>query len=229
MPGRRCWIPRCFRVPNFLGGNVVGLLNLAVMCSLFFFLALYLQVAAGASPVTAGIALLPLTLLGGVLAPLAGWLVPRVGARLLIVSGMTLTAGGLVLLAGIDPAWGPWQLLPGLLLAGTGIGLVSTPITTAAMDEVPEERAGMAGAAHNAFRMVGLSLGVAIMGAIVATQWPGGLAQANGDPSGFTTGISIGFLVNAGLAVAAAGLAFATIRTRAVEDAPRAEVGPIAS
>ena len=58
------------------------------------------------------------------------------------------------LLTHIQPGWTPWQVMPGLLLAGVGIGLASTPITTAA---TPNRQAGMATAAHTIFRTVGLS------------------------------------------------------------------------
>ncbi|MFF7642924.1 MFS transporter [Streptomyces canus] len=202
-----------FRLPNFLAANVLGLASLAVMCSLFFFLSLYLQFAAGFSPVQAGVALLPLTLLVAVVAPVAGWLVSRVGARILIGAGMALTAAGLFTLAAVKPGWGTWQLLPGLLIAGVGIGLATTPITTAAMGAVQPERAGIASGTLNASRMVGLSLGIAIMGAVVAAQWPGDLADSGVDPEAFTDGIAIGFRANAVIALAAAGLAIAVIRT----------------
>jgi MFS family permease len=154
--------------------------------------------------------------LGAVVAPLSGWLTPRTGARPLIAAGMALTAAGLAALTRIDPDWTAGQVLPGLLLAGVGIGLASTPITTAATDDIPDHQAGIAAAAHNAFRMVGLSLGVAVMGAIVTANWPGDLAQASTDPTAFTAGISAGFAVNTALALAAAAFAVATIRTPAV-------------
>jgi EmrB/QacA subfamily drug resistance transporter len=208
-----------FRQPNVLAANVLALLNLAVMCSLFFFLSLYLQLVSDASPIRAGVTLLPLTLLGAVIAPLAGWAAARTGPRPLIAAGMATTAAGLAALAGIDPGWTTWQMLPGLLLAGTGIGLASTAITTAATDTAGDRQAGMAAAAHTTFRTVGLSLGVAVMGAIVAAQWPGDLAQAGADLDGFTTGISAGFTVNAALALAAAVLAIAAIRSGAPTDA----------
>lgn len=185
-----------------------------MICSLFFFLSLYLQTAAGFSPIQTGVALLPLALLAAIVAPLTGWLVSRAGARWLIGAGMALTALGLVMLAGVKVQWGQWQLLPGLLLAGLGIGLSSTPITTAAMDEVPAPRYGIASATLNAFRMIGLSAGVAIMGAIVAAQWPRDFARPDADPAAFTAGLSNGFLVNAAWALAAAGLAIGTVRTR---------------
>ena len=61
-------------------------------------------------------------------------------------------------------------MLPGLLLAGVGIGVASTRITTAATAAVPNRQAGMATAAHTILRTVGLSFGVAVMGAIVTAQ-----------------------------------------------------------
>jgi hypothetical protein len=68
------------------------------------------------------------------------------------------------LLTHIQPGWTPWQVLPGPLLAGVGIELASTPITTAATAAVPNRQAGTATAAHTIFRTVGLSFGVAVMG-----------------------------------------------------------------
>lgn len=174
------------------------------MCSLFFFLSLYLQLVAGASPIRAGTTLLPLTLLGAVLGPLVGWLTSRTGPRLFIAVGMTATAAGLLLLTGIEPGWTTWQMLPGLLLAGVGIGVATTPITTAATDAVQDAQAGVAAAAHTTFRTVGLSLGVAVMGAVVAAAWPGDLATGGADAAGFTGGIRVGFAVNAVLALTAA-------------------------
>ncbi|WP_234714076.1 MFS transporter [Mycolicibacterium chlorophenolicum] len=201
-----------FRLPNVAGANVLALLNLAVMCSVFFFLSLYLQLVIGFSPTRAGLVLLPMTVLIAVFAPLAGWLVSHVGARVLIGTGMVLAAVGLVLLAGVHPSWGLWQLLPGLLVEGLGLGLATTPITTAAMLQVPDERSGIASATLNVFRMVGLSLGVAVMGAVVAAHWPGDLARSTVDAAAFTTGIAMGFWVNAVLAVLAAVLAVVAIR-----------------
>lgn len=157
--------------------------------------------------------MLPMIVFIAVLAPLAGWLVSRIGGAVLIGAGMALAAVGLVLLAGVDPRWGLGQLLPGLLVEGLGLGLATTPITTAAMDQVSDERSGTASAMLNVFRMVGLSLGVAVMGAIVTAQWPGDLAQSAVSATAFTTGIATGFLVNAVLAAAAAALAIIAIRT----------------
>ncbi|WP_328690310.1 MFS transporter [Streptomyces phaeochromogenes] len=198
------------RRPNFLGGNLLGMASLAVMCSVFFFLSLYLQLAAGATAMKTGLALLPMTLLSAAVAPAAGWLVPRLGARSLIAAGMAITAAGLVLLAGISPDWGALQLQPGLLVTGLGIGLSTAPITTATLGHIPDHHMGVASATLNAFRMIGLSLGIAVMGAVVAAQWPGDLARPTG--TAFTDGIADGLLINAAIAAAAAVLAIAVIR-----------------
>ncbi|WP_209443538.1 MFS transporter [Streptomyces anulatus] len=201
------------RRPGFLPGNLLGMASLAVMCSVFFFLSLYLQLAAGDTALQAGLALLPLTLLGAVVAPAAGWLVPRLGARTLIGAGMALTAAGLVLLAGISPGWGAGQLQPGLLVTGLGIGLSTTAITTATLEHIPDRHTGIASATLNAFRMIGLSLGIAVMGAIVAAQWPGDLTRTRPTGTTFTDGIADGLLINAAIAAAAAILAITTLRT----------------
>ncbi len=213
-----------FHMPNFLAADVLGLLNVAIMCSLLFFLSLYLQLGVGFSAVRVGVALLPFTLLIAVVAPLAGWFVSRAGARLLSGSGLALVAVGLVLLGRINPGWGPGEMLPGLLLGGLGVGLAATPITTAAMEHVPAARAGVASATLNAFGMVGMSLGIVVMGAIVAARLPVDLAGSGADPAAFAAGIGSGLSVNAALALVAAGLAVAAIRTSVTRRLPTAPV-----
>jgi EmrB/QacA subfamily drug resistance transporter len=206
-----------FRLPNVLTANMLGMVSLAVMCSLFFFLSLFLQ-AGGSSPIQAGLALLPLTAIAAVTAPLAGLLVEHVGPRWPLAAGMTLTTLGLVVLSGITPQWGGAQLLPGLLMAGAGIGLATTPITSAAMDHVPPHHYGAAAATFNTFRTVGLSVGVAVMGSIVAAQWPRTATPAQVAPTALASGLTSGFMINAGLSLAAAVLAIATIRTVRLRD-----------
>lgn len=203
-----------FRARNFAGANAVGLLSLAVMCSIFFFVSLYLQLALAYSPIGAGSALLPLTLVIVLVSPLAGRLVDRIGACVPMAAGMALLAVGLLLLSGLEADSGLSGLLPGLAVAGLGIGLTSTPITTAVLDAVPSARSGVGAGTLSAFRMVGLSLGIAIMGAIVAAEWPGGLVAGAVSAESFADGLATGFLVNAGIALAGALVAAATIRRR---------------
>lgn len=168
-----------------------------------------------------GVVLLPFTAFVAVLAPLAGWFSARIGARLLAGTGLALVATGLFLLGRVDVGWGTAHLLPGLLATGIGFGLATTPLTMAAMEHVPAERSGVASATLNASGMVGMSLGIVVMGAIVSARVPADLAGSPADPEGFAAGVGIGLSVNAVLALVAAGLAVVTIRTHRIPLAPR--------
>ena len=84
--------------------------------------------------------------------------------------GESLLEPDALLLARVDVGWGVAHLLPGLLATGLGLGLATTPITMAAMEHVSAERSGIAGATMNASGMVGMSLGIVLMGAIVSAR-----------------------------------------------------------
>ncbi len=207
-----------FRQPVFAGANVVTLLATSVMCSVFFFLSLYLQLELRYSPIGAGAVFLPMTGLILALSPLAGRLSDRLGRRPAVVAGLLLLAGGLLLLSrlGLDGELAP--LLAGLALIGLGVAFVTTPATAAALDTAPAEQEGLASGVLNTSRMVGLALGIATMGAIVAARWPGGYVQAAATPGDlFADGLALAFLVNAGVAGATA-----LVAALALGAAPRA-------
>lgn len=200
-----------FRSRNLSGANAVSLLSTAVMCGIFFFISLYLQIVRGYSAIEAGAAFLPMTLLICLVAPAAGRVSDRVGRRLPAAAGMVILAGGLWLLSGLGAKSGLGALLPGLIVAGFGIGLTTAPVTTAALDFAPPEEAGLRAGVLNTSRMIGLALGIALMGAIVTARWPGGLAGAATDPRAFVDGLSTAFLVNVAIALVAAAVAALTI------------------
>ena len=200
-----------FRSRNLSGANVVSLLSTAVMCSIFFFISLYLQIVRGYSAIEAGAAFLPMTLLICLVAPVAGRVSDRTGRRLPVALGMVILAGGLLLLSGLGSTSGLGALLPALMLSGLGIGLTTAPATTAALDFAPADEAGVRAGILNTSRMIGLAVGIALMGAIVTARWPGGLAGAATDPQAFVDGLSVAFLVNAALALLGATVAAITI------------------
>ena len=200
-----------FRSRNLSGANAVSLLSTAVMCSIFFFISLYLQIVRGYSPLGAGAAFLPMTLLICLVAPAAGRVSDRIGRRLPAAIGMVILAGGLLLLSRLGATSGLGALLPALMLSGLGIGLTTAPVTTAALDFAPADEAGVRAGILNTSRMIGLAVGIALMGAIVTARWPGGLAGAAVDPQAFVDGLSVAFLVNTAIALAAALLAATTI------------------
>ena len=157
-----------FRNRTFGGANASMLFVGLAMFGTFFYVSLYMQQVLGYSPVQAGASFLPLTLLIIVIAPRAGALTDRVGSRWLVGFGMTLLAVMLFYYSRLGANESFWKILPGLLIGGTGMGLTMTPLTAAAMSAVAVDKAGVGSAVLNSARQVGGSLGIAVMGAIVA-------------------------------------------------------------
>jgi Na+/melibiose symporter-like transporter len=183
------------------------LLATSVMCSLFFFLALYLESVLGYSALSAGLLLLPLTVAIVVVAPLAGRLADHIGGRLPVTIGMLVLAGALFGLSGLRLHSSVWSLMPWLTLAGIGIGLTTTPTTTAAMAGPDSDQYGMAAGVLNTSRATGLAFGIALMGAVLAASGDGAAGRPAAFVDGFTTAVSI----NALIAIAAAIVAASTL------------------
>ena len=196
------------RVGQRLGANVVSLLATAIMCNLFVFISLYLQLVLGYGSANAGILLLPLTLAIVLVSPLAGRASDHVGRRLPAVLGLGLLAAGLLALSWLSEDAEPALLLGGLLAAGVGIGMTTSPATAAALDGdgAVGENAGLL----NTSRMIGLSLGIATMGAIIGGSGNvlGGDAAAR---AAFVDGLSAALRINAGIGLVAACVAIATL------------------
>ncbi|HEY8724138.1 MAG TPA: MFS transporter [Gaiellaceae bacterium] len=157
-----------FRNRTFGGANAAMLFVGLAMFGTFFYVSLYMQNVLGYSPVQAGASFLPMTILIILIAPRAGALTDRVGSRWLVGTGMTLLAAMLFYYTYLGVNESFWTLLPGLLLGGFGMGLTMTPVTAAAMSAVSVDKAGVGSAVLNSARQVGGSLGIAVMGAIVA-------------------------------------------------------------
>jgi EmrB/QacA subfamily drug resistance transporter len=197
-----------FRNSTFAGANTVILLVALAMFGVFFFLSLYMQNILGFSAVETGAAFLPMTILIILIAPVAGKTSDRIGSRSLMTVGMVLIAVQLLYFSrlGVDENF--WDLLPGLLVGGMGMALVMTPSAAAAVRSVPVDKAGVGSAVLNAFRQVGGSMGVAVMGAIIAAE-----VGDDRSPEAFVDGFSTALVVAALIAFAGAAVAFATVRT----------------
>jgi MFS family permease len=216
---------RRFRARTISGANAVMLLSTAVMCSVLFFVSLYLQTARSYSPLETGAAFLPMTGLILVVAPIAGRLTDRLGSRAPATVGMLLIALGLLLLSEFGLGGGLGGLLPSLAVVGLGVGLVTTPVTAAALGGAADHELGVAAGVLNTSRMLGLTLGIAMMGAIVAARWPGGFASAPVDPGGLADGLALAYRVNAGIALVTAALAAATLPGSTPRHAVRSVAG----
>ncbi|MBV9603651.1 MAG: MFS transporter [Solirubrobacterales bacterium] len=158
-----------FRTRTYVGANVVAFLISFAMFAQFFFLTLYLQNVLHYSPLETGVRFLPSTVLIIITAPLAGRLADRVGSRPLMTAGLLIVAASLVIESRLTPHSGYGLLLPGFVLMGLGMGLVMSPMSTAAMNAVDRTKAGAASGVLSMTRMVGSTFGVAVMGALVAT------------------------------------------------------------
>ena len=168
-----------FRNRTFSGANTAMLFVGLAMFGTFFYLSLYMQNVLGYSPVQTGASFLPLTLLIIVIAPRAGKLSDVFGSRWLVGGGMGLLAIMLFYYSTLGAHESFWVLLPGLLVGGTGMALTMTPTTAAAMSSVPVDKAGVGSAVLNSMRQVGGSLGIAVMGAVVASASASSLAAGD--------------------------------------------------
>jgi predicted MFS family arabinose efflux permease len=170
------------------------------MFGTFFYVSLYMQNVLKYSPVQAGASFLPMTILIILIAPRAGALTDRVGSRWLVGIGMTLLAAMLFYYTTLSANESFWALLPGLLIGGIGMGMTMTPVTAAAMSAVSVDKAGVGSAVLNSARQVGGSLGIAVMGAIVAGS------------SNYLTGFHDALRVGGILCLAGAAVAVLAIR-----------------
>lgn len=203
-----------FRNPTFTGASLVVLLVALAMFGVFFFMSLYMQNILGYSPVRAGAAFLPMTLLIVAIAPLTGRISDRVGSRWLLGLGMTLLAIQLLYFSRLGVHESYATIVPGMLLGGLGMASVMPPSTAAALSSVAVDKAGVGSAIVNSSRQVGGSIGIALMGAIMAQ----GLAGRQ-TPEAFVHGFSRALTVAAIIAFAGAIVAVTLVRTHARAEA----------
>ena len=157
---------RLFASRNFVGSNLIALIVTFAMLAQFFFLALYMQNMLGYSPLQAGVRFLPATLMIVAIAPIAGRLTDRIGARIPIAVGLSLVSVAMFWLTTIDTSTTYGDLFPSFILMGVGMALVMSPMSTAAMNAVADAKAGIASGILSMNRMIGGTLGVAVIGAV---------------------------------------------------------------
>jgi EmrB/QacA subfamily drug resistance transporter len=156
-----------FRSRSFLGANVVAFAVSFAMLAMFFFTALYMQNILDYSPLEAGVRFLPTTLVLIFMGPFAGRMADRVGPRPLLTLGLLIVAGSLFWQSHMTATTGYGFLLPSFTMMGIGMGLVMSPMSTAAMNAVDATKAGAASGTLSMSRMVGGTFGVAVLGALV--------------------------------------------------------------
>jgi EmrB/QacA subfamily drug resistance transporter len=168
---------RDVRSKSFLGASVGAFINQFCMFSLFFFISLYMQNVLGYSPLETGLRFLPATIMAIVGPPITGRLADRVGPRPLIGIGLLVIAAALFWLSFVDVESSYGVLLIGFLMMGIGISLVSPSVSIAGMNAVDRTKSGVASGLLAMSRLVGGTLGIAVLGAIVAWLGRGRLAE----------------------------------------------------
>jgi EmrB/QacA subfamily drug resistance transporter len=158
------------RKPTFTGGLIAAFGVSASIFSLLTFLVIYVQNVLDYSAVETGVRFLFLSGASFFAAAIAGRLTERVPVKWLIGPGFLILGVGLLLLYGIhdDSSWA--HLIPGLTVAGVGIGMINPPLASTAVGVVPVERSGMASGVNSTFRQVGIATGIAALGSIFSQQ-----------------------------------------------------------
>jgi EmrB/QacA subfamily drug resistance transporter len=221
---------RIFRSRPLSGANAVVFLLGAGMFGMWFFVSLYLQQVLGYSPLTAGLAFLPMTLTIIVGSMVASRMTRRYGVKPLLVAGMTLQAVGLLLFSGVSPdgSYLSDVLLPSLLVAA-GIGTAFVPVTIAAVAGVSAGEAGLASGLVNTSRQMGGALGLAILATVATARTDaleaGGSRSVDGVHAALTAGYQRAFEIGAGFALVGVLVALLVLR---IERAGAAEPAAVA-
>lgn len=207
--------PGLFRWRPFAGVNLATLLVYAALSGVMFFLVVTLQVVAGYSPLAAGLAPVPVTVLLLLLSPTAGALGQRWGPRWMMTAGPLLAAAGTLWFTAVGEDT-PYvtHVLPGALLFGLGLAVVVAPLTTTALSAAPDHLVGAASGVNNAVARVAGLLAVAVL------PLAAGVGAALTDPATLGPAHRTAMVVCAAL-LAAGGLVSAlTIPTRAADVRP---------
>lgn len=154
----------------FAAANASALISYLALFAVMFLMPFYLTRVMGLPAKSAGVVLLAVPLSMAVVSPLAGYLSDFIGSRVLSSLGLAVAAVGLGLLSRLGVESTPVDVAVRLLVAGFGLALFQTPNTSAIMGSVPRDRAGVASGMVATMRNVGMVLGIAITGAVVASR-----------------------------------------------------------
>lgn len=161
---------RFFRSIPFASSVGLAVAAFATFGGFLFLNTLYLQGVRGLSPVNAGLSVLPMAVVIAIASPIAGRVVGHRGPRLpLLLAGAGMIVGALALI-GLDRSTPMLHIALAYAAFGLGFGCVNAPITNAAVSGMPRAQAGVAAAITSTSRQVGMTLGVAIAGAIVSSR-----------------------------------------------------------
>jgi len=213
--GRQARIPnplmplRLFRSRNVAGANIVMALLVVGFFGMFFLGALYLQGILGYTALEVGLAFLPSCIVMGTLSlGYAEKLIMGIGPRPTLIAGLSFAAGGLLLFARA-PVDGSWvtDVLPVMVLLGTGAGLAFPALMTLAMSGATQSDAGLASGLVNTTVQVGGAIGLAVLATLATERTDTLLADGESTLAALNSGYHLAYLIGAalvGLAIVAA-------------------------
>ncbi len=172
---------RFFRSAPFSGASLIAVSAFVGLGAFLFLNTLYLQTARGLSPLHAGLYTLPMAATTAIVGPLTGRAVGRFGTRPSLVLGGAAIAVSAVILTTVTPQTSVGTLMVAYVVFGVGFGSVNPPITNTAVSGMPAAQAGVASAVASTSRQVGVTLGVALAGAVAvaSTGGPAAIAAAS--------------------------------------------------
>ncbi|MFD5163986.1 DHA2 family efflux MFS transporter permease subunit [Streptomyces hawaiiensis] len=169
---------RRFTNRGFAGSNLAVALFFLAVFGAFYYLTQHLQFVLGYDALDTGVRMLPLAGAVFVGAALTGFLTPRVGMKWTVTAGMVGGTAALALLTQVDAGSSYGDFVAPLIVLGLSIGLALSPCTDAIMGAFPESELGVGGAVNDTSLELGGSLGIAILGSLLATSYSGHLSDA---------------------------------------------------
>ena len=185
---------RFFRSRAFSATNAVSFAMFFGVFGSIFFLSQFFQTVQGLSPLESGLRTLPWTAMPMFVAPVAGLLSDRIGARPLMAAGLAfqgIAVAWLAIVSDVDTAYG--TLIPAFILGGSGMGMVFAPSANAVLSAVRAEEAGQASGATNTIRELGGVMGIAVLASVFSAA--GGYLSPQDYVDGMTAALPIGAAV----------------------------------
>jgi EmrB/QacA subfamily drug resistance transporter len=204
-----------FRNMRFTAASLAITLGFFALFGFIFLVTQYLQLVKGYSALQAGVRTLPFAIAMVVAAVSSQKVVPRIGTKLVVAAGLALMAAGFAIASTNDASTSYSVIASAMVLMGFGLGSAAAPATESILASVPREKAGVGSAVNDTTREVGGTLGVAVLGSIMAsvyggrildalsgTPLPAGLRAAAGDSLAAALQIAVGVGGAAGRGVA---------------------------
>jgi EmrB/QacA subfamily drug resistance transporter len=192
-----------FRNPRFTAASGSVAISFFALSGFIFLMTQYFQFLKGYGPLSTGVRLLPVASSVAISSIVGAKLAVRVGTKLIVASGLLLMAGFYLWVSGASATTGYLTSAAQMVILGTGMGFTSAPATEAIMGVVPRAKAGVGSAVNDTTRLLGGTLGVAVIGSVFASLFASRLTS--GLPTDLPAGVAHAAHASVGAALTVAG------------------------